>query len=853
MAEDTRPDADFSESAPQETVESMTPVADALKESIEARFTKVAGNEIRGDKIPDILRSVEKSMFLQTEFLGRISTSLDKQLSFNKEALEDRDRLENLGSVSEEDAPTPPPDDKSLMDKIKDKAIGAKNKARDTLIGAEDDSAMKKIAKTMTTAVVGGLFVSGFVGQAAKDGFRRVGLSDERSDAMGESVGNATGIGTTAAVLASSLKFFTGKGPGGLKAFASTAVAKLTYDALGSLDIDEDGKILGMKTELVQAVGGGLAGIATFIGVGKSFRLLSKGLKKSFNFAKSKLGGGPKVPKVDIPKPTTSSTKAITNVAKTASKGLTATATTATQAIPSGVNINTSGVANQGRPSTIKGVAESLKNTNPSKIAKYAKFFKFAGPAAAVLPALIDPAMAIYNDAPDDVVRKEIAGALGSVGGATLGSIAGTSVGGVLGLGAAGVGAIPGGIIGGFIGGIGGAFAGEWLLEKMTDALMGGPEINPEDMNKINEEATPKSDAPSVSANVSAKITDADMGPTSEQKVADAQVKADDAGKALENFKSTAGSSKAVTTDYNGFEYDETVFDDPAEQAQFVKLMDAKNDADYAVQDATSEMITGDSFNVPGIFEKLQFLQDKGLVDGNNTIKMGKFVGGPLSGMTPDEAIEMYVTQNSSTSKAAAEFKAGDRPIPTIAPDMTKPVTADGKIPAKVTPAATGGFANATATGDDMGLSVEEAEKQLTDAKVAFAQAEEDGSIYEGTRQDQLQADIQFAEKDLRDANTRAAANGDFVKRKPEVPKNIMETSGIQSAPEKLMNKTKAISDEKATQDSQGKAVMMNNLTQGGANITSNNVGGNKTDVHVHNGSGSGSLANAHLPVPQGA
>ena len=801
MAEDTRPDADFNELAPQEAVESMTPVADALKESIEARFTKVAGNELRGDKIPDILRSVEKSMFLQTEFLGRISTSLNKQLSFEREAAEDRDRLENLGSVSEEDMPAPR-EDKSLMDKIKDKAIGAKNKARDTLIGAEDDSIMKKIAKTMTTAVVGGLFVSGFAGEAAKDGFKRVGLSDERSEAMGESVGDAAGMGTTAAVLASSLKFFTGKGPGGLKAFASTAVAKLTYDALGSLDIDEDGKILGMKTELVQAVGGGLAGIATFIGVGKSFKALGTGLKKSFNFAKSKLGGGPKVPKVDIPKPTTSSTKAITNVAKTASKGLTATATTATQAIPSGVNINTSGVANQGRPSTIKGVAESLKNTNPSKIAKYAKFFKFAGPAAAVLPALIDPAMAIYNDAPDDVVRREVAGALGSVGGATLGSIAGTTAGAALGLGVGGVGAIPGGILGGFIGGISGAFAGEWLLEKMTDALMGGPEINPEDMNKINEEAIPKSDAPSVSANVGAKITDADMGPTGAQKVADAQVNADGADKALENFKSTAKSGQIKMVQEEGRMGDffgpqeKLVFSDAEEQAQFDKLNDAKFDADYAVEDATSEMITGDSFDVPGQTEKAKFLQEKGLLGGNYEIEFGKFISGELTGMTPDEAIAMYVAQNSSISKAA------DKPIPK---------------PAKL--------------ADDSQASI----------KVLKTHVMTKNGIEKLTKDEILQG-----KKD--GTINRSLANNALR----TIGMKEMETSDIQSAPEKLMNKTKAISDEKATQDSQGKAVMMNNLTQGGANITSNNVGGNKTDVHVHNGSGSGSLANAHLPVPQG-
>jgi hypothetical protein len=343
------------------------------------------------------------------------------------------------------------------------------------------------------------------------------------------------------------------------------------------------------------------------------------------------------------------------------------------------------------------------------------------------------------------------------------------------------------------------------------------------------------------------------MEPTSEQKVADAQVKADDAGKALSDFESTAKSAKTVQkADEFGDMIDTVVYDDAAEQAQFDKLSDAKFDADYAVEDATSEMITGDSFDVPGQFEKLVFLQDKGVLpEGKSQIVMGKFVDGPLSGMTPDEAISMYVTQEASTQKASAEFKAGDKKaIPTIAPDMTKPKTADGKIPAKVTPAEAF-LPNNVATGDDMGLSVEEAEKQLADAKGAFAQAEEDGSIYEGFRQDELQADIQFAEKDLADANARAAASGDFVKRKPEPVKGIMETSGLQSTPEKLMTKAKVISEEQSDKDKQASMAVQNNISQGGDTSNVTTVGGNTSNVNIIKGGGASSLANAHLPVPQ--
>jgi hypothetical protein len=94
-----------------------------------------------------------------------------------------------------------------------------------------------------------------------------------------------------------------------------------------------------------------------------------------------------------------------------------------------------------------------------------------------IIPALIDPAMAIYNGESEEEIKKQIAGALGTIGGAYLGAIAG----------AAGATMIPivgqsgiGNLLGGAIGGVAGALSGEYLAESIADALMGGPVPKPE-------------------------------------------------------------------------------------------------------------------------------------------------------------------------------------------------------------------------------------------------------------------------------------------------------------------------------------------------------------------------------------
>ena len=716
MAEDTRPDADFSDNT--------SDLVETLRDSIDKRFGKVVGGEVRGDKLPDILRSVEKSMFLQTSFLESINRTLINSNLIAAEQREDAERQANLASVSEDDSKPEKKDEepKTIFAAMSEKAQGFKKKVTDTVLPAEDDSFLKKAGKVLATAYLGGKLASGFVGNLADKAFNKLGFSEEKSKAMGETTGDAAGLGTSASVIAMSLKKFGLKGPGGLQAFATAAVSKITYDALGSLDVDGDGKILGVQKELVQGVGAGLAGIGTFIASGKAFGAVGKSLSKGFGAVKAKLGFKTKIPTPKVP-------GAPTGKAPKAPKLPTPKAPTPPK-IPSALNVNTSGIANQGRPSTVKAVAERLKSMNPAKLSKFSKFFKFAGPAAAIIPSLIDPALAIMNDAPDDVVKKEIAGALGSIGGASLGLLAGGALGTAI--------PIPfiGSGIGGFIGGIAGAFGGEYIAEKIADFFMGGSKVGKDEKKELEDAqkggiskkgkrgGSKKKPSELAGAKVSSTAGDID-------RVATAQSQVDATSKALSDFESTAKSGKTVTEEDDfGFQTTKTVFDDAEEQAQFDKLNAAKFDAENELFDAKNKMITGDEFKTAGMFEKLMFLQNKGILsEGESEIKMGKFVSGSFKGMTPDEVISQYVA-----------------------------------------PPVESGFKSKKAS--------------------------------------------------------------------------------IQPAPEKLMAKTKAISDDKATQDGQSKAVLAQNLTKGGDTITNTNKGGDSTTINVLKG-GSNSLSNAHLPVPQ--
>lgn len=141
--------------------------------------------------------------------------------------------------------------------------------------------------------------------------------------------------------------------------------------------------------------------------------------------------------------------------------------------LPQGFARNAAGTVynkGTGKFAKVTDVVDLIKTEQAAKFAKYSKILKFLGAAGSIFAAGIDPAMAIYSGASDEEVRKQLVGALGSLSGAALGAV----------IGAAGVTAIPGigqtgvaNILGGLGGAVVGSLAGEWLVEKLADHLMG--------------------------------------------------------------------------------------------------------------------------------------------------------------------------------------------------------------------------------------------------------------------------------------------------------------------------------------------------------------------------------------------
>lgn len=148
--------------------------------------------------------------------------------------------------------------------------------------------------------------------------------------------------------------------------------------------------------------------------------------------------------------------------------------------VPSGMRVNSAGRvinANTGRFASADDIAKAMKaEGRMAKVAKYMKFFKFAGPALAVVPALIDPLMAIYNEESEQEIKKQLVGALGTVGGVALGGLAGTAL---------GTGIFPGvgSLIGGLVGAGAGAFLGEDLAEMIAEAVLSGKDLDPKRVN----------------------------------------------------------------------------------------------------------------------------------------------------------------------------------------------------------------------------------------------------------------------------------------------------------------------------------------------------------------------------------
>lgn len=140
--------------------------------------------------------------------------------------------------------------------------------------------------------------------------------------------------------------------------------------------------------------------------------------------------------------------------------------------LPQGYTRNSAGRiinAETGRFASATEILDEIERAgNWARYSKLLKFLRAAG-YVGVAMAFIDPIYAMYIGAPESEIRKQLAGAMGSIGGATLGAI----------IGAAGITAIPvvgqsgiANIAGGLVGGIVGAVAGEWVIESLIDYLL---------------------------------------------------------------------------------------------------------------------------------------------------------------------------------------------------------------------------------------------------------------------------------------------------------------------------------------------------------------------------------------------
>ena len=125
-----------------------------------------------------------------------------------------------------------------------------------------------------------------------------------------------------------------------------------------------------------------------------------------------------------------------------------------------------------------------------SKYAKYAKLIKFLGAGANIIPALIDPAFAILEDQPKDVIKTQLAGALGSISGAYLGTLVGGAAGGAAGSVVPVLGTGVVGFLGALGGGIAGAVYGEEIAEELANFLLGDPVKPKKDLKKPGTDAS---------------------------------------------------------------------------------------------------------------------------------------------------------------------------------------------------------------------------------------------------------------------------------------------------------------------------------------------------------------------------
>lgn len=422
-------------------------------------------------KFDKLLASVEKQMGIQSTLLKSLIETQEKQLKSQVEADEDAKRKSENESVSGDDEKTKGKDGKMmglkpLFESFMKNGLGKESGG----LGIFGKNLLKGGAILALAPMLKG-FVDGFIDRGLEDFF---GIDAENNAAF-------TGAIKKGALFAAIGGMFSRKLilPGLLMGIGASLGPALADSAINVFDWSAE-----TMSKITGSIGAVL-GVALPTIIGASIGALKNKIVKIFtpkvvtevidavlpdNFKP----GGATGPLKLSPPPGTPDAQF---KSKAPGGGR---SNKVVQKLPSGTAVNPAGAAKKprlrlpnGRFATVAQVEAAMKAEGKlARLAKFTKFLRFAGPAMAVIPALMDPVMAIYNGAPEDEVKKQIVGALGSISGGVLGSMAGFAFGS----------ALPGfgNIIGGLAGGIGGALMGESLTEELADYLMGtGPAPDP--------------------------------------------------------------------------------------------------------------------------------------------------------------------------------------------------------------------------------------------------------------------------------------------------------------------------------------------------------------------------------------
>ena len=434
-------------------------------------------------KFDKLLASVAKQMDIQSTLLKSLIETQEKQLKSQVEADEDAKRKSESEGVSGDDEKPRGKDGKMmglkpLFESFMKNGLGKGSGG----LGIFGKNLLKGGAIMALAPMLKG-FVDGFIDQGLEDFF---GIDAENNAAF-------TGALKKGALFAAIGAMFSRKLilPGLLMGIGASLGPALADSAINVFDWSAEtmskitgsiGAVLGvaLPTIIMKSVGALAKKISTIFTPKVVTEVVDDVLPDNFKpgGAAGPLKPGGAAGSMKLPPPPGTPDAQFKSNAPGAAAG--SKSVQKVQKLPSGTSVAPSGAAKKprlrlpnGRFATVAQFEAAMKAEGRLKrLAKFAKFLKFAGPAMAIIPALIDPVMAIYDEAPDDEVKKQIVGALGSISGGVLGSMAGFAFGSGL----------PGfgNIIGGLAGGVGGAFLGETLSEELADYLLGtGPAPDP--------------------------------------------------------------------------------------------------------------------------------------------------------------------------------------------------------------------------------------------------------------------------------------------------------------------------------------------------------------------------------------